>query len=496
MTDILPILLAFPPEKSEKASTPKAGLLSPKSYDKAIHEFIKNVDGIPEKDYSKSVEKKITTKKKKNLLELLDPAVNSIAYLITINHQVAATSSTDQKHIDALATYARLFLATFDPIQIRYAGRDFLTLWDWMMQDLRQNEGNNHLSFMVDALMRLDPTVGTLISPHLDVVRLCLARGVPSQALPILDKDVHSLPMKTQKGVTDELPSEEHELSNAWITEKSGFGLRLDTQHVLEYYLIGASIYIGLGIWHRARLFLECVILSPTIQHTASALQVEAYKKWVLVGLIAQGKPYPDPKTHDTIVYKSLKTLGKIYDELATDFEMRNSKKLQADAETGWRDIQDDGNAGLLREVVTACVRYRIIDLQKIYVALPVTRVAHLLDMAPGEALQTLQAMIQEGHLSASLCGAGADTVLRFHNTTSAESRNDLQAQTLRIQSLVTQIRDADRRLQLTKEYADHARRNGRGGPEDPADAMDLTWDAPGALSMAVDQDNDEDLMM
>ena len=488
MADVLATLLAFPAEKSEKTSTPSKPL-SPKAYDKAIHEFLKNVDGISDKDFTKTVEKK-------NLLEQLDPAVNSIAYLVTLNKQIAAiTSNKDKKRIDLLETYATLFLGTFDPIQIRYAGRDFLELWQWMVEGLQQSHDVNDLSFMVNALLRLDPTAGTLISPHLDIVRLCLLRGVPSQALPILDKDVYSLPMKTQKGVTDELPSEEHELSNAWITEKSGFSARMDTQHVLEYYLIGASIYIGLNIWHRARLFLECIILSPAVQHTVSALQVEAYKKWVLVGLIAQGRQYPEPKTYDTIVQKNLKNLSKLYDELAADFESRNSKKLQADAETGLRDIQDDGNVGLVAEVASACTRYRVIDLQKVYVELPVTRVADIIDMTPGEALQTLQIMIQEGHLSASLSGAGVDTVLRFHNTTPSESHNDLEAQTLRIQALVTQIRDADRRMQLTKEYADHAKRNWKsGGAEDPADAMDLTWDAP--PSNMADPDNDEDLML
>lgn len=47
-------------------------------------------------------------------------------------------------------------------------------------------------------------------------------------------------------------------------------------------------IYIGLRDWERALLFLEIVIASPTI-NTTSIIQVEAYKKWVLVSLLLKG---------------------------------------------------------------------------------------------------------------------------------------------------------------------------------------------------------------
>ena len=41
--------------------------------------------------------------------------------------------------------------------------------------------------------------------------------------------------------------------------------------------------------WERALLFLEIVMVSPTA-NTASKIQVEAYKKWVLVSLLHRGK--------------------------------------------------------------------------------------------------------------------------------------------------------------------------------------------------------------
>lgn len=47
-------------------------------------------------------------------------------------------------------------------------------------------------------------------------------------------------------------------------------------------------IYMGLKAWERALSFLEIVITSPA-PHAVSMIQVEAYKKWVLVSLLLKG---------------------------------------------------------------------------------------------------------------------------------------------------------------------------------------------------------------
>ena len=46
---------------------------------------------------------------------------------------------------------------------------------------------------------------------------------------------------------------------------------------------------MALKDWDKALLFLEIVLFTPT-NNTASMIQVVAYRKWVLVCLIANGK--------------------------------------------------------------------------------------------------------------------------------------------------------------------------------------------------------------
>ncbi|CAK4034305.1 COP9 CSN3 signalosome subunit 3 [Lecanosticta acicola] len=477
MAELMARLLAFPPDKKN---------ISPKEYDTKAREYVKDLWKLSEKDLNKEVDKK-------NVLELLNPAVNSIAYAAALYIQLDLNSKNKQKSAQ-LTELLAIFLSEFDPIQVRFIGETWHSLFLTAANAVEQ--GAFDFSLLVSALLRLDPTAGTFTDLHLELVRLALAKGVSSQVLPILDKDIYAFPQKSVKNVQEDFLSEEHEFSNAYITEKSGFTDKLSSDNVLEYYLLGAHIYIGRRDFSRARLFLEYVLLSPTQAHSASALQVEAYKKWVLIGLLSEGRPLPLPKTFDQVIVKNIRALAKMYDSLADSFEKRDYRKFEAEMQMGEAVWEDDGNIRLVTEASSALLRFRVIDLQKTYAALPVSRVSHLIDLPADTTAQLLTDMISRGYLNASIASSGAGAVLRFHDTLSyptAAVDGDLESHTARVQALVGFVRDADYRLQLTKEYVDTMKRAKRQGPDsDLAEAMDLSWEQP---MVPDDEDGDEDIM-
>ncbi|KAK5115581.1 hypothetical protein LTR62_001240 [Meristemomyces frigidus] len=474
-------LLSFPPDD--------VATLSPKKYDDLMTKYLKSLDKLA-KTWTVSIGKK-------NILDLLSPEVNSIPYLLALNDQIkTAGKSIDETHL----TLAASFLTTFDPVQVRYVGEDFRELVCFVLECAPQ-AGADYLVAVTTGLLRLDPTAGTFTSMHLLLVRACLQASMPSLALPILDKDIYAYPAESQKNVPEDLLSEDLELSNSFITAKSAFSHKLKSDFILEYYLHGAQVYIGLRNYDRARLFLEYILLTPTIQHATSMLQVEAYQKWAMVGLLAQGKTFPLPRTLDSSVTKSIRAVGKPYDALAESFERRNWRKYQAEMEVGTQQWHGDGNFRLVQEAASALLRYRVIDLQKTYAALPVGRVATHLEFTSDETLTLLSEMIRSGLLNASITPAQnnttADAVLRFHFTapttvsSTAGGNLELELQTQRIESLVSSIRDADRRLQLSKEYVEYQKRQKRSGPDaaDLADQMDLSYDNP------IEMGGDEDIM-
>ena len=478
MAEFVSSLLIFPPEKQ----------VSAKEFDKQATEYVKNLGKVPEANWLKHVNKQ-------NILELLNPAVNSLPYLVALYTQWSAAGKDRARH-EAACNHSIMFFSSFDPIQIRYAGEHFRCVLEIAFETYPQL-GVQDFTPLSTAILRLDPTSGTFTSSHLRLLRLCMKAGAPSQALPILDKNIYAFPQTFPKALPDESLCDDYELSSSYITNKSGFSVSLKSEYVLEYYLLGAQVYIGLRNYNRARLFLECCILFPTLSGSCSALQTEAHKKWVLIGLLAQGKTYPLPRTHNQAVMKSLKSVGRSYDALAETFEKRDWRKFQAEADAGTQIWQEDGNLRLVKEVSDALMRYRVIDLQKTYATLPVSRVAKHLGSSTDATYKLLQDIFREGHINASISGSASEAVLHFHLTSAATTNTDdtLEAQAKRIEDLTSFIRDADRRLQLSKEYIDFAKRQKRGaaGPDgDLAEHMDLTWDPPiGDL----DDDGDEDIM-
>ena len=134
--------------------------------------------------------------------------------------------------------------------------------------------------------LRLDPASSTFTSNHIVFLRHCLEAKCFRDALPITDRDILEFaPLTRPQNVlvsTLSLPSSSYIYAGSGLTEK------LTYRSHLEYHLFAALIYIGLKNWERALQFLTFVIASPTVG-AASTIQVEAYRKWVIVGLIHRG---------------------------------------------------------------------------------------------------------------------------------------------------------------------------------------------------------------
>ena len=73
------------------------------------------------------------------------------------------------------------------------------------------------------------------------------------------------------------------------MTEASGISAKLSYRDYLQYFLYGGMVYMALKEWRNALHFLGIVISTPGTS-SVSLIMVEAYKKWVLVGLLENGR--------------------------------------------------------------------------------------------------------------------------------------------------------------------------------------------------------------
>ena len=141
------------------------------------------------------------------------------------------------------------------------------------------------------AILRVDPSGSTFTSSHVIFVQLCLEARAYTAALPVLDHTIFHFPPTTNKLAENSMfpyLSSHHDSSSTFITPDSGLSAKLDHRDHLIYFLYGAMIFMGLKKWKRALHFLEIVIMSPVVNNI-SKIQMDAYKKWVLVSLLYKG---------------------------------------------------------------------------------------------------------------------------------------------------------------------------------------------------------------
>lgn len=131
-------------------------------------------------------------------------------------------------------------------------------------------------------------------------------------------------------------------------------------------------------------------------------------------------------------------------------------------------------------------LRSYISRLSKTFSAIPVANIASNIGGTAEEAAQYLDTLIKDGYLNAHLektDKSDVGVVLRFYldptkgplAKTEKQQRQALFEQTLRTNMLAEQVKEADYRLTLTKEYVENLKRQSKraGG----GDAMDTAWD-------------------
>lgn len=140
-----------------------------------------------------------------------------------------------------------------------------------------------------------------------------------------------------------------------------------------------------------------------------------------------------------------------------------------------------------MNEVLESQMRAFVSRLSRTYSAMPVSNISSTLGGTSEEVAQYLETLIKGGYLNARLEQSDkseAGTVLRFFldpaqgplAKTEKQQQQALFEQTLRTNLLAEQVKDADYRLTLSKEYTDNLKRlnkkQGAGG-----DSMDTAWD-------------------
>lgn len=496
MAQLMPMLLSFPPHP------PSVTPLSDSQYDSGARYLVTQLVQVREEELleialgGKGV---LDVSKHSNrsallltIVEMLDPVRNTIPYAIALAANLTAYSKTQgvQQQQAGSVLWPKLlaFCHNFDSIQARYVPEEYHQIVQGVVRIAQAGGQVSDRSRLVhtaangqqlsaslapisSAILRLDPTGSTLTSTHLLLVRSALKANAFAPAAVVLDKHVLQFLGTVTTPLLGYLCSEDLP-SQAFVNVVQGNTSTLVYRDIMEYFLLRGTIYIGLGLWGKAFESLENVVTYPSKDHGVSKIMVEAYKKWVLVGVLYEGVPPKLPATASTHASKTYHVLGKGYDTLATLFETASADRLRAEAQVGFTTWQEDGNLGLVETFLAAYQQWQIRRLAKIYSVISISEVTQITTSAQSGALQPsddatlalVSGLIADGSLDATITRpVGSSGVLTYAGDGSGLTEHEVQQRLAdaihSIKSLGQHVKHTDRRLTGNKEYVQWAQK-------------------------------------
>ncbi|KAF4957814.1 hypothetical protein FSARC_11177 [Fusarium sarcochroum] len=454
----------------------EAAAHSVKKYDTAIKEHVGAVKSLL------ANQRQVISANTAELLKGIDPSIDSIAFLAIL--QFSLETPTPPPGIDrsTLLDETLRFLLHFNPLQIRYVGLLFRKLLEHTAAGKLFTPAVS-VETVATALLRIDPTGSMFTSTHLALAKTAYQTAWIEPALKVLDCDTTFFPgMAGQKDAKILCDSSLHPA--AFISVDTGLTESIKSVSVLEYSLLSAMCYMSQRDWTKAYRALERVIAHPSKDKGVSKTMDEAYKRWLLVGLLKDGKEPVLPSYTATVAKNAYTTLGTPYKNIAGQFSTTNAGQLKADVEANQQLWEDDGTATLVAEVVAAYQKWQIINLRDIFKQISISQLRQMtLSAETGEILKDdeeatrlVRGMIESGLLKGELQPGnnGNELYLHFHDDsdlmTETEFAQEIALRYHNIESLGKQYKAANERLSGSKEYVKHAVKEQKRAEKDAAD--------------------------
>ncbi|EST10135.1 hypothetical protein PSEUBRA_000547 [Kalmanozyma brasiliensis GHG001] len=308
-------------------------------------------------------------------LSVLDPAVHSIGMLYILVAR-ATHSAGSVENGTLLLPHITAFVQRFSPPQVHLAGdkvaqlaATFSALGD---QVTNPESALQLLQALASRFLTRSESI-TALHPMLAYQYLKTARYAEAATmlidLPLIDADTSITP--------------------------------LVHSDILQYFYYAALIYIKLDRLHDAIDALETCISSPAV--AVSAIHMDAYKKLVLVQLLADGKVSPVPQYTPQVITRAWKQMGSPgqtpYNTFASAYARGDDKGLDAArriAEERKDVFEKDRNMGLVRRCLALLTQRRVQKLGEVYSALSLNQIAQKIGAQGDDVVQGVYADVQD----------------------------------------------------------------------------------------------------
>ena len=213
------------------------------------------------------------------------------------------------------------------------AGATSEPLTDWTFT-FDMGESGMSLTALITAIQEETPHKFSILHPQL--AYQALQTKSYAEAIPILDNDIYQI--VSEPTTRPEGYSPPPSLSSLALAHTQ----RLIYQDVVTYFLYGGMIYLATGNHDRAIHFFELATIYPT-NNVPSMIQVEAYKKWILLNLIHKGKLRPLSRNLVGQHSRMFDILAKPYQSIAKAFNGSDLQRLIKTVDAGrtiWKEVK------------------------------------------------------------------------------------------------------------------------------------------------------------
>lgn len=317
-----------------------------------------------------------------------------------------------------------------------------------------------------------------LTSHHLDLVYLAHNTDTAENSFEVLDKQIVYFPGMSQDqssshGNSNTLPQKllcDMSLPPTdYIKQETGLTMNMDAEKVLEYEFYSGLLYCSREQWQKACAAFERVITHPTRDSGVSKIMTDAYKKWLLVSLLVNGRTPGMPANAGSNAKKAYETVGKPYAAIASHFDAMAAAALKKEVEDHTSPWRTDLNLGLVRQVLAAHQKWQIMDLRKVYSKVSLSDIrlttfsAETGAVLPSddEVESLVQGMIESGMLKGIIEKPdGKPAYLKYlseaEELSEKEYKNEIASAMLRMKELEDIYRTTNARLSTNPYWVKH----------------------------------------
>ncbi|KAI0633148.1 hypothetical protein C8Q77DRAFT_1058791 [Trametes polyzona] len=348
-------------------------------------------------------------------LSVLDPQRNTLGYLYILSarlHSLSAQTPT--------LTVIENFCSLFDPVQARLAPERVTLIAKGIV---RVSESSNNTKYALAPLYslvtRYPPHLSYLTTLHAIFVKTCVATGYFTTALPVLAVPITSV---------DTALSDLHYNDN------------------LVYHYSGGMALAALKRWREAEEFFEICVSAPA--QVPAALQLEAYKKLVLVQLIQYGETSATPKYTHPALARLLKSSP--YGAFIKMYPAQSSA-LRGLVTKEQEQFTQDRNLGLINQAIDRAPVWLIKKLTATYLTLGLADIGKEVGIEGEEDVRSIiLSMIDAGEINATI---SADNTVTFADVVPKFSKEDLDRILVQAQEHNRALLEVERAVNASKEY-------------------------------------------